>query len=314
MFAIVLFYLITPACYGAEYLTVFLGGQSNMDGYGYVGDLPDRLKGEQNVMIFHGNGVFDNKPGGGVGIWAPLQPGHGVGFKSNGKANAYSDRFGPELSFAHTLANALPDKKIALIKYAVGGTGLHVNTGFSNWSPDFTDGMAMNQYDYALNTLRNAYATSDIDNDGEPDTLIPAAIIWMQGEADAHASEVSANAYHHNLTRLMNLLRAALRKDDIPVVIGRITDSEQGDEDIMPYIHRVHLAQQQFVAQDPCAAYMTQTNAYPYNPTDAWHYASDGYVRMGKDFANALMPLLTKSAKCAPQTGQSLTTAADNSD
>lgn len=291
--------LLTPACVATDYLTIFLGGQSNMDGYGYVAELPDNLKGKQDVMIFHGNGVFDNKPDGGIGIWAPLQPGHGVGFRTDGQRNIYSNRFGPELSFAQSLLQRFPGKKIALIKYAVGGTGLHLNTGYGNWSPDFREGLAMNQYDYALNTIRNAFASTDINNDGEPDTLTPAAIVWMQGEADAHSSEGAANAYFSNLTHLMGLLRAALRKDDIPVVIGKITDSEQGSEDIMPFIHQVHRAQQQFVAQDPCAAYMTKSSAYPYSPDDAWHYTSEGYVRMGEDFANALVPLL---ADCATKT------------
>ncbi|GLX82331.1 sialate O-acetylesterase [Thalassotalea eurytherma] len=284
------------ASYAAEYLTFFLAGQSNMDGYGYgyVSDLPASLKKQQNVMIFHGNGVFDNQANGGVGKWATLRSGHGTGFNSDGINNTYSKRFGAELSFASTLTKQLPGKNIALIKYAVGGTGLHLNTGYSNWSPDFRDGDAQNQYDFALNTIRNAYANKDIDGDGEIDTLTPVGIIWMQGEADAHASEASANAYFTNLTRMMSLFRAALRQDDIPVVIGKITDSGLGEEDIMPYIKRVHLAQQQFVEQDICASYMAKTDNYPYNEKDAWHYLSEGFIDMGKDFAMAFIELSNK--------------------
>ncbi|MER2492819.1 sialate O-acetylesterase [Catenovulum sediminis] len=274
-----------------EYLTFYLGGQSNMDGYGYVNELPEHLLAEQNVMIFHGNGVFDNKPNGGLGKWSKLKPGHGTGFKSDGKTNRYSTRFGAELSFAATIAKLFPNKKIALIKYSVGGTGLHLKTGYGNWSPDFREGDGNNQYDFALNTIKNAFATADINGDGETDTLIPAGIIWMQGEADAHDSDASANAYLYNLTRLMGLLRAALRDDDIPVVIGKITDSELGEEDIMPYIKRVHLAQQLFVEQDICASYMTQTENYQYGKKDAWHYLSSGYLKMGEDFAQAYAKL-----------------------
>ncbi|MCU7554050.1 sialate O-acetylesterase [Alteromonas sp. ASW11-19] len=284
----------TKSSIAAEYLTFFLGGQSNMDGYGYVSDLPKTLASEQNVMIFHGNGVFDNQPHGGLGKWSKLQPGHGTGFNSDGNTNNYSDRFGAELSFAATLAEQFPQQKIALIKYAVGGTGLHLDTGYSNWSPDFRKGEGQNQYDFALNTINNAYSISDIDGDGEADRLIPAGIIWMQGEADAHSSEVSANAYFTNLTRLMGLVRAAFRDDDMPVVIGRITDSELGEDDIMPYIKRVHLAQQQFVEQDICASYMSETERYPYGQDDAWHYLSEGYVEMGRDFAKSYLSLASK--------------------
>lgn len=281
----------------AEYLTFFLGGQSNMDGYGYVSELPDEFQHEQSVMIFHGNGVFDNQLNGGLGKWSTLKPGHGTGFNSDGKNNTYSNRFGAEVTFAATLAKQFPDKKIALIKYSVGGTGLHLNTGYGNWSPDFREGAGNNQYDFALNTINNAFSVSDIDGDGTTDTLIPAGIIWMQGEADAHSSEASANAYLTNLTRLMGLIRAALRKDDIPVVIGKITDSELGDEDLMPYIKRVHLAQQQFVEQDICASYMNKTDTYAYSEKDAWHYLSEGFIQMGKDFASSYITLVNTCGK-----------------
>ncbi|WP_103654367.1 sialate O-acetylesterase [Agarilytica rhodophyticola] len=278
----------------AEYHMFFLGGQSNMDGYGYINQLPQNLKAQQNVMIFHGNGVFDNKSGGGVGMWEKLKPGHGTGFKSDGNTNRYSERFGAELSFASALKDQFPNKKIALIKYAVGGTGLHLKTGYGNWSPDFREGGGMNQYDFFLNTVKNAFAISDIDGDGVNDTLTPAGIIWMQGEADAHSSKEAAYAYFNNLTRLMNLIRAAFRDDSIPVVLGKITDSELGDEDIMPYIDSVHLAQQMFIEQDACAAYMTKTETYPYNKEDVWHYSSEGYVRMGEDFAKAYAALIKR--------------------
>lgn len=283
--------------FATEYQTFFLGGQSNMDGYGYVSVLPEELQHEQNVMIFHGNGVFDNQPNGGLGKWSKLKPGHGSGFNTDGKNNSYSNRFGLEISFAKTLTKQFPDKKIALIKYAVGGTGLHLDTGYGNWSPDFREGDSQNQYDFALNTIKNAFSSSDIDGDGDIDTLIPAGIIWMQGEADAHTSEESANAYFTNLTRLMGLIRAAFREDNIPVVIGKITDSELGEEDIMPYIKRVHLAQQQFVEQDICASYMSKTENYPYNEKDAWHYLSEGFVKMGEDFALSYIKLANKCNK-----------------
>ncbi|MBU3021804.1 sialate O-acetylesterase [Aestuariibacter sp. A3R04] len=273
--------------YSAEFLTFFFAGQSNMDGYGYTRDLPDGLNQQQNVWIFHGNGAFDNQPGAGIGIWEKVQPGHGAGFSYDGKQNILSDRFGPELSFSHAITRAYPNKKIAIIKYAVGGTGIALNTGYSNWHPAFYEGEGRNQYDFALRAIKNAFAARDVDGDGEEDVLTPAGIIWMQGEADAHTSPESANAYLDNLTNLMALFRAALRADDIPVVIGRITDSGLGEEDIMPFISRVHLAQQLFVERDVCAAYMTDTNNYKYLASDPWHYTSQGFISMGNDFFNA---------------------------
>jgi len=61
--------LLSCSTFADEYLTFFMAGQSNMDGYGYVSELPKALTGTQDVMIFHGNGVFDNQDNGGVGKW-----------------------------------------------------------------------------------------------------------------------------------------------------------------------------------------------------------------------------------------------------
>ena len=88
--------------------------------------------------------------------------------------------------------------------------------------PDFEDGegkgKGINQYDHFLATLRNALSARDIDGDGENDRLIPSGILWMQGESDA-GFETAAKNYANNLKRLMDLTRAALRTDDLPIAI-----------------------------------------------------------------------------------------------
>ncbi|MCX2840560.1 hypothetical protein OQJ59_02885 [Microbulbifer thermotolerans] len=69
------------------------------------------------------------------------------------------------------MASTYPQERIAIIQYAVGGTGLAQGVGYGNWHPDFNEGAGLNQYDHALKTLRNAFADRDIDGDGAPDTL-----------------------------------------------------------------------------------------------------------------------------------------------
>ena len=262
-----------------------MGGQSNMDGYGFNAELPDSLNITfNNVMIFDGNRINDNTIGGGVGKWSPLQPGHGVGFKTDGKANDLSDRFGPELSFASSLARIYG--KVAIIKYSFGGTALFKGAGYGDWDPDFN---GFNHYDNAISTIKNAYNISDINGDGIADELMPSGIIWMQGESDAQYSQESADAYFNNLKRLMNLFRRALNKENIPIIIGKINDSfmtaDQGPT--QPYISTVHSAQKAFVEQDQCAMYITETEEYLFSP-DAWHYDSNGYLRMGYAFAKSI--------------------------
>lgn len=290
--------LISCTNQGTEYKLYYLGGQSNMEGFGFVEELPPGARDTADrVMIFAGQMAFDNETHGGVGIWRPLTPGFGTGFKTDGKENTLSDRFGPELLFGQTLAARDPDANIAIVKYALGGSGLSIGVGYGNWHPDFAEGQGLNQYDNALKTLRGASAVADIDGDGKPDRLIPAGIIWMQGEADAWHSQAVADAYGANLARLMDLFRAAMRVDDLPVVIGKITDSGMAEDGtVMDYIGTVQEAQQAFVDDDECAAYVTVTEELGYL-NDGWHYDSDGFIRMGTAFAEAMIKLEEECAR-----------------
>ena len=275
-----------------EYQLYFLGGQSNMDGYGFNNELPQGAVGRwPDVMVFRGQPAMDNEAHGGVGTWQALQPGFGTGFQTDGNTNVLSDRFGPELLFGQVMAAQAPGTKIAIIKYALGGSGLADGVGYGNWHPDFADGDGINQYDHALTTLRNALAQSDIDGDGVADNLVPAGIVWMQGEADAHHSQAAADEYRFNLERIMKLLRAALGDEEVPVVIGKITESGMADDGkVMDYIETVQQAQQSFVDDDHCAGYVTEIDDYTHSD-DAWHYDSDGYIRMGRAFADAMRGL-----------------------
>lgn len=264
----------------------YFGGQSNMDGYGYNSELTDSLNLEiQNSMIFDGHRDNEGNSNGGTGLWAPMEPGHGYGFKTNGIVNNLSNRFGPELTFAKTLVDN--GHKIAIIKYSFGGTALYPGAGYGNWNPDVS---TRNHYDNALATIRNAYDILDINGDGRKDRLIPSGIIWMQGESDAEHSKQSADAYLENLTKLMSLIRAEFRKENLPIVIGKINDSYMtpNKEATQPFIDIVHSAQKEFTDSDECASYVTEIDSYKFS-SDAWHYDTDGFIRMGVAFANAIL-------------------------
>ena len=275
-----------------EILLFYLGGQSNMDGFGYTKDLPDSLKTKlKNVFIFHGNPAEDEDLGGGKGTWETLKPGHGRGFSSDGSKNTLSDRFGIELSFAKKLTALYPNKKIALIKYSRGGTSLDstVARHFGSWEPDFNGTNGLNQYDHFLKTVKQAYATTDIDKNGIKDILIPMGIIWMQGESDA-VNEKVARDYYNNLKRLMDLIRASLRMDDLPVVLGKISDSwNDPSGKVWPYGELVQYAQEKFARTDGNAAIVRSTRYYKYS--DPWHYNSAGYIDLGAQFAKAVYDL-----------------------
>ncbi len=277
-----------PSVFATDFFVYYLGGQSNMDGYGYVNQLPEGLAGQQDsVMIFHGNTDADGKQVDGRGKWSKLKPGHGVGFKSDGAENQYSGRFGVELSFAKALQEKYPDRRIAIIKYSRGGTSIAEDAagGFGCWEPDFNKGNGVNQYDHFLATVRHACSATDIDGDGSADRLIPAGILWMQGESDAHYTPEIASRYQANLRRLMDLIRAAFRSDDLPVVIGQISYSKK-DPPSWKHGEIVRKAQADYVSADGNAALVRSTDGYGYS--DPWHYDTAGYIDLGQQFASKI--------------------------
>ena len=274
----------------------FLGGQSNMEGHGKNIDLPDAFKkGFNNVWIFQGNPVPDENQNGGLGRWDILTPGHGAGFSSDGINNKLANKFGIELSFAKKIQELYPNEKIALIKYSRGGSSLDSIAAreYGSWEMDYRGTNGINQLDHYFATINEALKTRDIDNDGKEDLLIPCGIIWMQGESDATITEEIAYRYYSNLKRLMDIIRASLHKDDLAVVIGKISDSGQTkDGKVWKYGELVQYAQEKYVTTDKNAAVVRDTKYYNYS--DPWHYDSEGYLDLGEKFAEAVYLLNNK--------------------
>jgi hypothetical protein len=269
------------------YKLYYLGGQSNMDGYGYTKDLPAELnKPVTGVYIFHGNTSPDEAEIDGKGIWSELVPGHGTGFSSDGKVNNYSDRFGVELTFAIRMKQLHPGENIALLKYSRGGTSLDTAAqNYGTWEENFTKGNGINQYDHFIASVKYALGKTDIDGDGKPEKLEPAGIIWMQGESDGTV-EKSALKYEENLGRFVGLVRKAFNNENMPVVLGRISDSHNSKTGkVWEYGDIIRKAQADFVMKDGKAAIVTSTDNYSYS--DPWHYNSDGYIDLGNKFAEA---------------------------
>jgi len=282
---------------GHDYHVYFLGGQSNMEGYGDNAELPIDMQGPvDGAMIFTGRNVEDGKDGGGIGRWAQLEPGFGGGFDTDGTVQSLSKRFGPELSFGAHMRKMHPERRIAIIKYSRGGTSLALDiVEWGAWDPDYSEKNGRNQYDNALTSIAVAMSTPDIDGDGRVDRLIPAGIVWMQGESDAAGNRPALDAYQNNLTRMMDLLRAAFRVDDLPVVIGRIQDSGDTEETrVMRYSPEMQAIQDAYTAADSCAALVGITETFSFLP-DGWHYLSADYVALGEAFAEAALSL---EARC----------------
>ena len=109
----------------------------------------------------------------------------------------------------------------------------------------------------------------------------------MQGESDGAVTAEVATKYRHNLKRLMDLIRAALRDDDLPLAIGRISDSgNDPDGKVWDWGGAVRAAQEAVAAADPNAALITSTDDYDYS--DPYHYDTNSFLHLGMEFADAI--------------------------
>ena len=295
LWLIIIILTVSSSCTKEKvYKVYYLGGQSNMDGYGYIADLPAEInKPVTGVYIFHGNISEDGAEVDGKGIWTILKPGHGTGFSSDGNVNNYSDRFGVELTFAIRMQQLDPKANVAIIKYSKGGTSLDTAAqNYGTWGENFLKGNGINQYDNFLAAVNYAMKSTDIDGDGKPDKLEPAGIVWMQGESDGTV-ESSALKYEDNLKHFMSLARKAFNNETLPVVIGRISDSHKSETGkVWTYGDIIRKAQADFVEKDGRAALVTSTDNYSYS--DPWHYNSEGFSDLGNKFAEALYSIITK--------------------
>ena len=295
--------LVSAAAVEAKvYRLYYLGGQSNMVGGGQVDELPEETRQPvAGVMIYEGaTGPDGVAPVNGRGRWEVLDPGGG-------------GSFGPEIGFGREILKRHPNENIALLKVARGGSALDVEAAFQfgSWAHDYNEGegpgQGINIYDHFLAAVRHATAVRDIDGDGVDDTLVPAGIVWVHGGTESGiGSEAAARRYGANLTQFMNLARAALRVDDLPVVVSVVGDSrmpevvarlfaedygyEPGpDGGVWKNGPIIVAGQRAFVEEDGNAA-LVASEGLSYR-SDAIHYDTAGLVEIGRRLAVAMAEL-----------------------
>ena len=236
---------LSPLAVEAKTVKVFLlGGQSNMFG---VGGVASELEPPYNapfrkVKIWNLN----------TNHWKPL--------------SAKGSKFGPELSFGHTMAQAFPECDIRLVKYAASGTAL-----YNDWAP--TSG---EQYLAFMSTVRAALADLRSNN---VDFEI-AGMLWLQGESDAH--EKQGVEYQKNLTAFIEHMRTEFETPEMRFIIARVRDFYgKGAQAEM-----VRDAQEQVATDDPYVDWFDTDDCGPL--VKGGHYASNGLIEIGKRFAEKI--------------------------
>ena len=197
--------LINPPVHYDVYL---VAGQSNMDGRGWISNLTGPLatwnSPQPDVRIHYRNPINNDptNPTYDTG-WINLAPGLSAppGFSDP----LPSSRFGPSLSFARTMADRAPERRVAVIKVPRGGTNLH-----TQWHPDESGNVMWrtftNAIPEALQTLTNSF-----------DTATLRGMIWHQGESDAGNADFQAD-----LTRFLQATRDLVGDPEFPIVLGEL--------------------------------------------------------------------------------------------
>jgi hypothetical protein len=235
----------------ADPYVFILSGQSNMVGQGVTAELPDDLATlPSNVRLF-----------------------------VDGTEVAVSGRpsFGPEVSFAHELAQAWPDRNIVLLKYALGGTSLLA------WAPDWDSDRAALTGNAGAGPLYANLLEMIGGVDAGPSAEY-AGILWMQGERDARYPEVGA-AYLENLEVFVTRLRTDLGGAEVPFVLGLVNPPAER----FPAADVVRAAQLEAAEVLPGTAVVDTSGITKWD--DDLHYDTAGEIELGRRFARIFLGL-----------------------
>ncbi|MGV6810276.1 MAG: sialate O-acetylesterase [bacterium] len=212
-----------------------LAGQSNMQGRGASADLPAHLKQQPSNVRFYTHGRESHL--------------------------AKYHYFGPEVNFAHLIANTFPNDNVIIIKSAASGSSI------TEWLP------SKPLYDALIRQVKFVV---------DPENTVIQGIVWMQGETDAKTAKL-ANDYQQNLKLFIDRLREDLNAENTMFLIGRITQPN------------ANFSQEQTVrnAQNEVDKHNPNTIIVPTDGLgklyDNVHFNSEGLIELGRRFALAFV-------------------------
>tara|TARA_R110002096_G_scaffold26518_24_gene81852 strand:- start:3849 stop:4571 length:723 start_codon:yes stop_codon:yes gene_type:complete len=195
----------------------------------------------------------------------------------------------PETSFIPEAEKLLPDAEVVHMKVAKGGQPIRL------WVPEWNAiaeaggiGQRNDKTPYYEQILA-AYQT--IEKEHGPFASI--SFCWMQGERDAKSHLESV--YEASLKQLIANLRRDLKRPDLNVVIGRISDHTPGPDHVAGWdsVRKTHVK----VANDDPHGAWVDTDDLNNKEKDgkAWddlHYTGPGYKLFGQRLARQAVRLI----------------------
>lgn len=200
----------------------------------------------------------------------------------------------PDESFTPDVKAAFPGDEIIVVKEA--GNGQPIRKWYRDWQlpPGMEKQRGANGVIYKRMMDQ---VTSALEGKAAPETI---TFVWMQGEADA---KIGGEVYEESLKGLIKQLRDDLKRQDVMVVIGRISDYVD-TENPRPHWDSIRKIQESIPKSDPLARWVDTDDLNGLN--NGLHYGKDGYAKLGSRFAAAAIELIKSDVKAesTPQSQQ----------
>lgn len=195
----------------------------------------------------------------------------------------------PEESFIPEVEKAFGKDHVLVVKDALGGQP--IRRWYTDW--ESADGIRPEATGDLYKRLMDKVRAVTVGKEIQTITFI-----WMQGERDA--KEEYGKVYRASLEGLLKQLSSDLKRDDVNVVIGRLSDFDMEDK---KYHHWTLVREQQAAfVRDGLRRALVDTddlndgvNRRGKEIRDDLHYSASGYVELGKRFAKESIQLIKDS-------------------
>jgi hypothetical protein len=197
----------------------------------------------------------------------------------------------PDISFTPTVEAAFGKDNVTVVKEAKSGRP--IRNWYKKWeAPEGKTIKDKHQVGQVYDWLMNRHVRKAMKNH-EVESIV---FVWMQGERDAKTG--MADVYKASLKGLIKQLRDDIGRQDMHVIIGRISDHGNGKFD--GQWNKVREAQVKVADDDPLAAWIDTDDLNNIHSgktgriEDDLHYSKEGFKILGERFAEKAIELIKK--------------------
>ncbi len=197
----------------------------------------------------------------------------------------------PEESFTPTVVEKYGEEHVVVVKDAVGGQP--IRRWYKDWKSAKGEQPTGNGdlYDRLMGKVKEATKGKKIDS---------VTFLWMQGERDA--KEQHAEVYAASFKGVIAQLQADLKRKDLNVVIGRLSDFDLKNQKY-PHWTKIRKIQVELAESQPRAEWVDTDdlndglNRGGKKISNDLHYSGEGYVTFGKRLADKAIGLIEGNSK-----------------